>query len=635
MIGRHREAGILAHVGGGKIARVVVAGLLVAAALAVESLAPGAGWLVVALAVASLALTGLPIVVGALRGLLRLETNVDELVALAIVASVVLGEWIAAAVVAFIMILGSLIEEITAERARRHVERLGSASPDYALLIEDRGETREVEATELRPGQLILVRPGDVVAADGRIEGGESELDESMITGESLPVSKAVGATVSAGTINTHGALEVRVERVGGESVQGRILKIVQEAEQHRAPIIRVAERYAKWFTPGILLLAGAVFLVTWDIQRAVTMLIVGCPCAFVLATPTAVMAALGAASRQGVLIKGGKYLEACAAVDVVVFDKTGTLTRGAFEVVEARAFGEVTADELLARAASLEARAEHPLAAAIVAAARERGLEIDGSVKIRRESGRGVVELAAEGALTWRLGSARFLEESGVALSEAARGALDELAGAGQTVVFLARGAELEGLIALADELREESRAVIEALRRGGVSRVELLSGDGPEATKRVAELVAIAEADARSQRLPEQKYDHVRALEGEGARVCYIGDGTNDGPALSVASVGVSIASRENTVALETADVVLMRDGLQKLPFLIDLGRRTARTINQNLILFGLILNASLLALSAAGLLTPVLGAISHNLGSVAVVLNSARLLRARAQQ
>lgn len=626
VIGRHREAGVLAHVGVAKIFQVAVAGLFVAVAVVLDHLDGELELVVKGLCLGSLLLTGLPILWGAIRGLTRLETNVDELVALAIVASVVLGEWTAGAIVAFIMVLGGLIEEVTSERARRFIEALGASSPDHAFLIEGNGETREVEATSLSPGQLILVRPGDVIAADGVVEEGETEVDESMLTGESLPVEKQLGDSVSAGTVNSHGSLHVRVERVGEDSAHGRIVQIVSDAELHRAPIIRVAERYAKWFTPAILLLSASVWLLTGDIYRAVTMLIVGCPCAFVLATPTAVMAALGAASRRGVLVKGGKYLEACAAIDVIALDKTGTLTSGRFEVAEVIPVGETTRSTVLSEAARLEMGAEHPLARAIVARARREEIDLDMDTRIQRAPGLGVIDL--DGG--WRIGNDRFMSESEVELDEETKGRADVLASSGLTVVFLAEGRTLRGLLALRDELRPEAVEVLAELRALGLERQILITGDIDSVASSVAERVGIAQHDVHARQLPEGKLELIEQLEARGDRVCYIGDGTNDGPALAAASVGVSIGSRENTVALETADAVLMRDGLTRLPFLLALGRATARTINQNLILFGLIFNATLLALSALGVLTPVLGAIAHNVGSVAVVLNSSRLLR-----
>ena len=478
MIGRYTREGVLAHVGPAKLAQVGLAGALIVGAAVVHYGSDLPGWVTPALCLASLALTGLPIVWGALAGLVRLRTNVDELVSIAIVASVVLGEWITAAIVAFIMVLGGLIEELTSE--------------------------------------------------------------------------------------------------------------------------------------------------------RAVTMLIVGCPCAFVLATPTAVVAALGRASRQGILIKGGRFLEAAAQVRALAFDKTGTLTTGEAAVARVIPLDGLSADQVLAAAARLEGGSEHPVARAIVAEAKGRGLAVDGAPAIERIPGLGVTERDAESP--WRVGNLRLMEQAGVQSLQAAEEDVATATASGMTPVYVAEGEHLRGVIALQDQARPEAADALRGLEALALEPPLMLTGDLPAAATTLAERVGIPADRVRAQLLPEDKFALLRDLEQEGRRVCYVGDGTNDGPALAVASVGVSIGSRQDTVALETADAVLMRGDLSGLPFLLRLGRATARTIHQNLILFGLLFNASMLALSATGLLTPILGAIGHNLGSVAVVLNSARLLRFR---
>ncbi len=608
--------------------QVIVAAALIVAAVMVQYVVRWPQGVVVALCAGSLAFTGFPIVWGALRGLARGKTNVDELVSIAIVASILLGEWISAAIVALIMVLGCLIEEYTGARARRHIERLLASSPDGALVLGDDGRVSRVPVAELRPGQRILARPGDVIAADGTIEEGESSLDESMLTGESVPVDKVAGDGVSAGTINGPGSLKIRVARVGAESTQGKIIQLVQEADRHRAPILRVAEGYAKLFTPTILAIAAAVWWVTGDPFRAVTVLIVGCPCSFVLATPTAVIAAIGRASRQGVLIKGGKYLEASAKVDVLAFDKTGTLTTGSCRINEVTPLDGMAAEELLFHAARLEAGAEHPLARAIVARAREAGLDVTAPASIRREGGLGVSELAEEAG--WSIGNERLMERRGVQITPAAHAAAEEVRRRGEAVLFLAEGENLRGILAVEDELRAEAGQALDDLRQAGYRDIYMLTGDAHSIAQRVGTALAIERQRILAGLLPEEKYRHLEAMEAGGNRVCYVGDGTNDGPALALASVGVSIGSRENTVALETAAIILMRDGLAGLPFFLRLGKATTRTIYQNIFVFGLLLNVVMLGLSATGILTPILGAVGHNIGSVAVVLNSARLLR-----
>jgi len=630
MIGRLAKEGVLAQVGPGKVAQVAAAGLLIGAAAVAAYVLNLPEWVTIALCLASLSLTGFPIIWEALKGLVRLQTNVDELVSLAIIASLILQEWISAAVVAFIMVLGGLIEEFTSERARRHLEALTASTPRHAVVVDPDGSTRDVAVTDLQVGQTVLIRPGDVVPADGVVLDGASEIDESALTGESRPVAKEVGEAVASGTVNLDGSLRVELTRVGDDTTHARIRRLVEEAERHRAPVLRQAERYARWFTPAVLILSGTVWVATGDVYRAVTMLIVGCPCAFVLATPTAVVAALGRASREGILVKGGKFLEAAAQVQTVAMDKTGTLTTGRSEVHEVVALDGVPAGAMLGQAARLETGSEHPVAQAVLAEASRRDCEVAGSASIQRIPGLGVVE-RSDGT-PWSVGNRSLMTQVGADVAPDAERLAVRMAEDGLTPVFVAEGDTLRGLIALRDELRPEAADAVAAMRDQGFGPPMVLTGDLDAVARRLTRDLGIPEDQIHAGLLPEGKYEHLRDLEKAGKRVCYVGDGTNDGPALAVSSVGVSIGSRRDTVALETADAVLMRGDLTGLPFLLRLGRATARTINVNLILFGLLFNASMLVLSASGVLTPVLGAIGHNLGSVAVVLNSARLLRFR---
>ncbi len=630
MIGRLARDGVLAQVGPGKVAQVAAAGALIGAGALARYGLHLPEWVVISLCLASLSLTGFPIIWGALKGLSRLQTNVDELVALAIVASLVLQEWISAAVVAFIMVLGGLIEELTSERARRHLEALTAASPRHAVVVDPDGTTREVTVGELAVGQTVLLRPGDVVPADGLVTEGASEVDESALTGESRPAAKAVGDAVASGTVNLDGSLHVELSRVGDDTTHARIRRLVEDAERHRAPVLRVAERYARWFTPAVLVLSGVVWAATGDVYRAVTMLIVGCPCAFVLATPTAVVAALGRASREGILIKGGKFLEAAAQVEVVAMDKTGTLTTGRSEVDEVVALDGVPPSDILGQAARLEAGSEHPVAQAIVAEAARRGEAVARGASIRRVPGQGVLERAEEGG--WSAGNLALMESLGAVVPPQVLSRAEYMGAQGLTPVFVAEGSQVRGLISLRDELRPEAHSAIEEVVALGLEPPLVLTGDLDSVAGRLTEDLGIPGERILAGLLPEDKYARLRDLEASGERVCYVGDGTNDGPALAVSSVGVSIGSRRDTVALETADAVLMRGDLTGLPFLLRLGQATARTINVNLFAFGLVFNVAMLMLSASGVLTPILGALGHNLGSVAVVLNSARLLRFR---
>jgi len=635
VIGRLADKGLLANVGLLDIVKMAVAGGFIVAAVAAQYIVQAREAYVIAFSCLSLCFTGFRIVWSALRGLARLRTNVDELVSFAIVASMILGEWISAAAVAFIMVIGGLIEEYTSMRARRHIEMLAGESPTHARVIRQDGAVELVPIRLLKPGQHVLSRPGDVIPVDGVVAEGASDVDESMLTGESVPVCKTCGDFVSAGTMTCEGALKIRIERTGDDTTQGKIVHLVAEAEEHRAPILRAAEVYAKWFTPCILSLAAAVWYATGDVHRAVTMLIVGCPCAFVLATPTAVVAALGRASKRGILVKGGKYLEACAQTDMLVFDKTGTLTSGAYRLTEIIPLNGIGDDELLRHAVRLEYSAEHPIARAVITAGIERGMNVSHSADIRREAGLGVFELSAGGGNgngVWRCGNKRFMLQHGVAISCEAHERARNCAQSGRMALYVAEGTSLRGMLVLEDAVRPETSHTLRRLGEAGYGEIVVLTGDHPDAAHRVADELSIPRDRVLAEMLPEDKYEYIRAREREGRRVCYVGDGTNDGPALAAATVGVSIGSRENTVALETADIVLMKDGLAPLPLLMRLAKRTRRTINENILAFGLAYNALMLILSAGGALTPILGALGHNIGSVAVVLNSARLLRFR---
>jgi Cd2+/Zn2+-exporting ATPase len=627
MIGRYttESLGVLDR---GALLRAAAGGAALVASVALRALlGAGSPW-GEATALLSLGLTGLPIVLGAARGLLRLQTNVDELVSLALVASVVLGEYVVAAVVAFLMVVGSLLEEYTSGRARRHIEKIIALHPRHAVLLRA-GKQVEVPADSLRPGDRILIRPGDIVPADGTVASGVSRVDESSVSGESAPVDKEPGDEVCAGTANDNGALEVTVARVGQESTHGRIVALIEAAERHRAPIMRTAERYARWFTPVIVVLAAAVWLVTHDLHRAVTMLIVGCPCAFVLATPTAAVAAMARAARAGVLIKGGQYLEACRELDTVIFDKTGTLTTGQPRVVQVLPLAGAGEQEVLRVAALVERNADHPLGRAVLQSAAARGaLPKAGAADTIAMAGAGISGL--DGASRIAVGSERLLERLEVDLPPAASSQAQAIRATGRTVLYVVSGDSLIGLISVEDAVREEAAECLERLRAMGVEELHMLTGDAPEVAAAVARAAGLPAHAVGAGMLPGEKQKKVRELQRQGRRVCFVGDGANDGPALAEAHVGVSIGSRGNTVALETADIVLMRDGLQRLPFALALGRRTVGIINQNLLLFGLLYNVALLALSAMGVLTPILGAVGHNVGSVAVVLNSARLLR-----
>lgn len=606
-----------------EIARIGVAGALLGASLVAEHVALSLPIPAMALSLGSLVLTGLPIVAGTVQGLFHRQRNVGELASIAIAASLYLGEFTVAAELGFIMALGETAEEYAHRRSRRDIEAVAADTPRHAFVIRD-GAIVGMALSEIGPGDRVLVRPGDVVPVDGTVVTGTSAVDESRLTGESIPVEKGPGDTVYAGTINHDGALQVTVLRIGDRSAYGRIMRMVREAEERRPPSRPIIDRFAAVYTPVMLVAAGVVWLTTGDLQRSIALLIVACPCALLLATPSAVLAAIGAGARKGVLIRGGEYLEACSRLDTVVFDKTGTLTLGDLHVTKVVPFCGRTAEEVLRLAAVAEAGSEHPVARAVIGAAHEQGLAAE-ATEMRMHPGGGIE--AWSGANRIVVGSSRLLALTGIPLPAEVQEIQDTFAASGITPVFVGVGEEAIGVIGLQDQLRPESAAVVDLLRREGIGTVVMLTGDHEDVARRVAAEAGIPEDAVYAGLLPEQKQEFVEALQNDGRGVCFVGDGTNDGPALARADVGVGIGSREDTVALETSHVVLMHGGLAALPGFIRLGKRTARTISAN-VLFALLFSFAMMALAAFGLLSPAGGAIAHQAGTLAVLANSAGL-------
>lgn len=573
----------------------------------------------------SLSFTGAPIIWGSIKGLLRRETNVDELVSLAIIGAVILGEYNAAAIVAFIMVLGSLLEEHASGRSRRDIEAIAAKHPTHAF-VQRGSQFVAVPLEQVVVGDRVLVRPGDIVPVDGRVELGESRVDESSLTGESIPVDKVTGDAVYTGTTNQDGALQVEALKMGEDSTFGKIVHLIKEAEDQRVPTRRIVDQFVRWYTPVVLVIAGVIWLATGDIFRPITILVVACPCALVLATPSAVLSALAYAARQGILIKGGRFLEACSDIDIVALDKTGTLTTGQLIVkgiFPLKGNGEV---DILALAAKAEAGSEHPIAKAILNAALAHGLDVSFNGQMQTHLGLGIKGVDSDQHIA--VGSRRFFERIGLSIPEEAKSAEAAIFASGKTPLFVARGKEVEGLISIEDHIRPESCTVVKQLQEE-IDRVVMLTGDSGEVAQVVARQCGIPPHTVSAELLPDQKQEYLRNLQNEGRHVCYVGDGTNDGPALAQADIGVSIGTREDTIALDTAHVVLMQQGLENLPLFLALGLRTERTININLI-FAISFGFTMMALAATGILTPILGAISHNIGSLMVILNSARLIK-----
>ncbi|HOX38352.1 MAG TPA: cation-translocating P-type ATPase [Candidatus Brocadiia bacterium] len=574
------------------------------------------------LALASVALNGAPIVWGAIKGLLNREVNVDELVSIAIVASLVSGEFLTAAVVSFVMVFGSLLEEATSNSARRAIQELVKMSPKTATVVID-GEPKTVDIKNVKVGDLLIVKPGEQVPVDALVREGISAVDESSMTGEPIPREKSAGDSVFAGTLNQNGVIRVTATKVGEDTTLGKVIKLVSEAEENKPETIRTIDRYARWFTPAMLTCAGVAWLVTGEVSRAVTVLIVGCPCALILAAPTAVVAAMGRAAKAGILVKGGVFLEAVARADVALFDKTGTLTEGKPKVDEIVSAEGVEKDVVLARAASVEQNSTHPLAHAVLKAAHYARVTIDGAEDMVAEIGLGL-RARVRGRLV-EVGSA-YLGGGTMNVPVPLRDHLQRFREKGATPLVVYEEGKPLGVMSVQDHVRPDSKTTVERLKKLGFREISVLSGDHELSAKRVADQVGLT--DAWSELKPQDKLNIIRKFQDEGRTVLFVGDGINDAPALAAANAGIAMGAGGTDVALETADIVLMHDDVLKIPFLVGLSRRMLRIIKVN-IAFGMVFNAFAVIAGGAGYLSPIMGAVVHNIGSVLVVLSSASII------
>ena len=572
-------------------------------------------------ALISVAINGSPIILGAVKGLRDREVNVDELVSLAIIASLIQGEFLAAAVVSFVMTLGGLIEQATAESARKAIKSLAKIAPQTAtVLIDD--EEKDVPVEEVSVGDHILIKPGDQIPVDACIVSGVSAVDESTMTGEPLPVEKQVGDNILAGTLNHNGVLHAVTTKIGQDTTLGRVIQLVSDAELHRPDAVRLIDRYAKWFTPAILTCAAIAWIFTGDVSRAVAVLIVGCPCALILAAPTATVAALGRSANSGILVKGGQYLERVASVKAVLFDKTGTITLGEPKVEEITCVEGVDKEELLSCAASAEQHCTHPLARAILNAAHYANVVVRGAENAFHEIGLGVRAMV-DGSLV-EVGSASASENM-AAFPSYFQECIDHSISRGVTPLVVYRDQAPVGLLNVTDQIRSSAGSVVEQLNNLGINEMAILSGDHNKAVKRVAESVGID--DFYAELKPQDKVEVIKTYHSRELPVMFVGDGINDAPALASSQVGVAMGAHGTDVALETADIALTHDDISKLPWLIRLSRRMIAIIKINIV-FGLAFNAIAVLASGMGLLTPIMAAIVHNVGSILVVLASASL-------
>ena len=569
--------------------------------------------------------SGAPIIVGAAVALFTsLDVTADLLVSLAMLGALAIGEYFAAGEVAFIMALGGLLEEVTSQRAYNSVAKLLDSVPRTATVIKD-GRPVVVDISEVQPDDVLTVKAGETIPVDGCVLEGYSSVDESAVTGESLPVEKREHDPLYAGTINQMGTLTMTATNMGESSTLATIVKLVKQAQESKAPVVRLADKWASILVCLVLGISAAVWLVTGQVVRAITVLVVFCPCALILATPTAVIASIGRAARGGILIKDGKTCESLGHVQSVLFDKTGTLTQGNVELLEAVPVDGVTKEHLLVTAAAVERSSSHVLSKAIVAFADRLGLDPDEATDTQMLPGMGVKGQVH--GTTVVVGNLALMEDSGVTVN----GAIQEVCRAeeekGRTVVLVATDKTVLGALSLGDSPKPDGLQGVARLKAMGIGPIGMLTGDNERVAANVAAAVGIETYVARL--LPQQKLEAIAKAKSGGVKVAMVGDGINDAPALAAADVGVAMGARGSSIAIETADVAIMSDRVAGVAEALDTGRRTLAVISQN-IWAAIVINLVAVVLASTGTLTPVTGALWHNVGSVAVVLNSARLIR-----
>ena len=586
-------------------------------------------WLFQANAVASASaligavILGYPIILTALKDLKRGRLSINELVAIAVLAAFASGDYKTAGVVAFFMLIGEILETRTAEGARASIESLIKLTPTKARRLQADKSEEEVAASQLAIGDLIRIRPGDNVAADGVIVSGQGSVNQATITGESLPVDKKPGDDVFAGTQNLTGVLEIKVSRAGTDTTLGRVRELILAAEKTKLPIMKIVDQYMSFYTPLVLVIAALVWAFTRDLDRVIAVLVVSCPCAFILATPTAMVAALSAAARLGILIKNVADIELAAKINAFVFDKTGTLTTGELAVSRLMPIGDVKPAELLRIAASAEKYSNHPTAKALATIAGEAGVPLVEPKDFTETAGRGVK--ADVGGAKVLVGRAQWLKDNGVNSDFEKSVDLNETEG--WSLIFVARDGQCIGWVGLQDQTRAEAKESLADLKEAGVRRIAMISGDRQPVATRVAAEIGCEEA--KGDCLPQTKVEFVRAMKAKGYKVAVVGDGVNDAPALAAGDIGIAMGAAGSEVAIHSATIALMNNDLRRLPFLVKLSRSTRAVINQNF-LFGVLFIIVGLTATAMGYVGPIFAAILHNVGSLIVIFNSARLVR-----
>jgi Zn2+/Cd2+-exporting ATPase len=566
---------------------------------------------------------GYPIVLTAIKDLRVGRLSINELVAIAVAAAFASGDYKTAGVVAFFMLMGEIIETRTAEGARNSIESLIKLTPTKARRIKKDGGEEEIAASELAIGDMIRIRPGDNVAADGVIITGQGSFNQATITGESLPADKKPGDEVFAGTQNLTGVLEIKVSRAGTDTTLGRVRELILAAEKTKLPIMKIVDQYMGFYTPLVLVIGALVWAFTRDLNRVIAVFVVSCPCAFILATPTAMVAALSAAARLGILIKNVADIELAAKINAFVFDKTGTLTTGQLAVSRLAPLGDTKPAELLLLAASAEKYSNHPTAKALAQLADEAGVPLVEPKDFTETAGRGIkAEVNGSNIL---VGRAQWLKDNGVDSNFEKSVDLNETEG--WSLIFIARNGHCVGWVGMQDKTRAEAKESLAELKENGVRRVAMISGDRQAVATRVVAEIGCEEAVGEC--LPQNKVEFVRAVKLKGYKVAVVGDGVNDAPALAAGDIGIAMGAAGSEVAIHSATIALMNNDLRRLPFLVKLSRSTRAVINQNF-MFGICFIIAGLTLAAFGTIGPITAAILHNVGSLIVIFNSARLVR-----
>lgn len=590
----------------------------------------GNNWLSIALFALAIAVGGHNLLQEGFKNLVKLQFDMSTLMTIAVIGAALIGDWAEGAVVVFLFSVSEALESYSIDKARSSISSLIEIAPSTAIVLRG-GSEFEVEVEELQIGDVILIKPGQKIAMDGEVIEGDSSVNQAAITGESVPVHKIIGDEVFAGTLNEEGSLQVRVTKLAEDTTIAKIIHLVEEAQAEKAPTQQFVDRFAKYYTPAILVAAIAIMIVpplfggSWSewFYRGLVVLVVGCPCALVISTPIAIVTAIGTAARNGVLIKGGVHLEETGLLKVVAFDKTGTLTEGQPEVTDVAALSNATKEELLLSAAAIEKFSQHPLAAAIIRAAEKQSKPLPAVTNFQSITGKG-----AKGELNGRLlyvGSPKLFNELQDSTEQIDQQVL-ELQKQGKTVMLVWSQEEVQGIIAVADQVRASSVRVIEKLKEIGIEKTVMLTGDNHSAAAAIGKKLGLSEVKAEL--LPEQKVEMIKELSKYG-KTAMVGDGVNDAPALATAAVGVAMGGAGTDTALETADIALMADDLEKLPYTIRLSQRAKRVILQNVsIALGLKLIALLLIIP--GWLTLWMAVVADMGATVIVVLNSLRLMR-----